>query len=271
MVDSSNRSLKSPILSIVIPAFNEERRLPDTIRNLKSFFKLSPQSGLNTDGGIEFIIVIEKSTDRTVELVREAIAGDPSFILLANDVQRGKGYAVKTGMLKARGQTVFFMDADLSTPLAEVFVFMAEFQAKPDVEILIGSRAEAKSQVIKKQTWVRRNMGRAFNRFVQAFGASGIRDTQCGFKAFRQHVVEPIFSRQTVDGFAFDVELLVLAELMGFKVQAVPVRWVNSPDSKVRIWIDPLKMFYDLVRIKWIARQSLKARPLDRGPSTPDR
>lgn len=265
MADSSNRSLTSPTLSVVIPAFNEERRLPDTIRNLKAFF----QRGDTPMTGLEIILVIEKSIDRTIELAREAIAGDPMFILIANDVQRGKGYAVKTGMLIARGQTVFFMDADLSTPLAEVFKFMGEFQAKPDVDILIGSRADAKSQVMKKQSWIRRNMGRAFNRFVLAFGASGIRDTQCGFKAFRLRAVEPIFSRQTVDGFAFDVELLVLAEMMGFKVEAIPVRWVNSPDSKVRIWIDPLKMLFDLVRIKRIARQSLIARPHDRAPSTP--
>ena len=207
--------------------------------------------------------MIEKSADRTVELAREAVAGDPIFTIIANDVQRGKGYAVKTGMLKARGALVFFMDADLSTPLAEVFKFVAEFTAKPEVDILIGSRAEAKSHIIKKQTWIRRNMGRSFNRFVQAFGVSGIRDTQCGFKAFRLKTVQPLFSRQTLNGFAFDVEILVLAEFIGYQVEAVPVRWVNSPDSKVRIWIDPLKMFYDLIRTRRIARQSLKAQPLD--------
>ena len=251
----------NPSLSIVIPAFNEERRLPDTIRCLRSFF--GPISKASVNSGLEIIIVIEKSADRTVELAKEAVGDDPMFTIIANDVQRGKGYAVKTGMLRARGSLVFFMDADLSTPLAEIFKFVAEFTAKPEVDILIGSRAEAKSQIVKKQTWIRQNMGRGFNRFVQAFGVSGIRDTQCGFKAFRGATVQPLFSRQTLNGFAFDVEILVLAELIGFKVEAVPVRWVNSPDSKVRIWIDPLKMLYDLVRIRRIARQSLKAQPLD--------
>lgn len=250
MADASN-----PSLSIVIPAYNEERRLPDTIRDLRSFF--------SSISGVEILLVIEKSADRSVELAREAVAGDPRFVIIANDVHRGKGYAVRGGMLKARGETVFFMDADLSTPLAEVFKFMAEFAAHPELDILIGSRAEAQSQIIKKQTWIRQNMGRSFNKFVQAFGVSGVRDTQCGFKAFRRRVVEPIFSRQTLDGFAFDVEILILAQMMGFKFKAVPVRWVNSADSKVRIWIDPLKMFYDLIRIKRIVRQSLKARPLD--------
>lgn len=248
MSQSSN-----PTLSIVIPAYNEERRLPNTIQDLRSFF--------GRFGNVEIIIVIEKSTDRTVELAHQAAAGDPHIRIVANEVQRGKGYAVKTGMLQAKGDIVFFMDADLSTPLAEVISFLSEFQSNPDVDILIGSRAEAKSQVIKKQSWVRRNLGRGFNRFVQIFGVAGIKDTQCGFKAFRHHAVEPVFSRQTLNGFAFDVELLVLAQLMGFKIGTIPVRWVNSPNSKVRIWIDPIKMFIDLVRIKRLARRTLKEKP----------
>lgn len=254
MVGSSN-----PSLSIVIPAYNEERRLPDAIRNLKAFF--GGDSG--SMPGLEIIIVIEKSTDRTNTVAIEAIESSPMFTVVENDVHRGKGYAVRTGMLKARGEIVFFMDADLSTPLAETFKFIAEFSAKPDVDILIGSRAEAQSQILKKQTWVRQNMGKVFNKFVKAFGVSGVRDTQCGFKAFRKHTVEPIFSRALINGFAFDVEVLVLAEEMGFKFETVPVRWVNSKDSKVRIWIDPLLMLFDLVRIKRIVRQSLKARPHD--------
>lgn len=256
MVSPSN-----PSLSIVIPAFNEERRLPDTIQSLRSFF--------GSVGGLEIIIVVEKSTDRTVETAREAIGGDPAFKLVANDVQRGKGYAVRTGMNLARGETVFFMDADLSTPLAEVFQFMAEFQKRPEIDILIGSRAEAKSQILRKQSWARETMGRCFNRFILALGVSGLRDTQCGFKAFRRKCVKPIFSRQTIDGFAFDVEVLLLAEKLGFKVAAIPVRWVNSPDSKVRIWIDPFKMLFDLLRVRRIVRRNLKAGPHDQEPSKP--
>lgn len=264
MTGASNNSnpSNSPLISIVIPAYNEERRLPDTIRNLRAFFSRGAATS-PANLGIEILIVIEKSADRTVELAHETVAGDSMFTIIANDVQRGKGYAVKTGMLRARGELVFFMDADLSTPLAEVFNFVGEFSSHADVDILIGSRAEAKSQIIKKQTWIRRNMGRGFNRFVQAFGVSGIRDTQCGFKAFRKRTVEPLFSRQTINGFAFDVEILVLAELIGYRVRTIPVRWVNSPDSKVRIWIDPLKMLYDLIRIRQIARRSLREKPLD--------
>lgn len=243
----------NPSLSIVIPAYNEERRLPGTIRDLRSFFGRLP--------AVEVIIVIEKSTDRTVELAKAAAGEDAMFRIIANDVQRGKGYAVKCGMLLAKGQFVFFMDADLSTPLAEVLNFLAEFDAHPEIDVLIGSRAEAKSQIIKKQSWLRRNMGRGFNRFVQVLSVKGIKDTQCGFKAFRQKCVEPIFSRQTLNGFAFDVEVLILAQMMGYQIQTVPVRWVNSPDSKVRIWLDPIKMLIDLLRIKRRVRLTLKARP----------
>lgn len=243
----------------MIPAYNEERRLPDTVRNLRSFFARSSPTG--TIPGLEIIIVIEKSSDRTVELTQLAIEKNPMFTVIENDVQRGKGFAVKCGMLKARGELVFFMDADLSTPLAETFKFIAEFASQPDVDILIGSRAEAQSQVLKKQTWIRQNLGRGFNKFVQAFGVSDIRDTQCGFKAFRKHVIEPIFSRQTIDGFAFDVEILVLAQAMEFKIATIPVRWINSADSKVRIWIDPFLMLFDLVRTKRTVRRSLRARP----------
>ncbi len=207
------------------------------------------------------IIVIEKSTDRTVELANEAAAGDKMFRIVANDVQRGKGYAVRCGMLLAQSPYVFFMDADLSTPLAEILKFLAEFEAHPEIDILIGSRAEAESQILKKQSWIRRNMGRGFNQFVQIFGVTGIKDTQCGFKAFRYRCIEPIFSRVTLHGFAFDVEVLLLAKLMGYRIQTQPVRWVNSTDSKVRIWLDPLKMFFDLIRIKRRVRRTLKARP----------
>ncbi|MDX9730136.1 MAG: glycosyltransferase family 2 protein [Bdellovibrionales bacterium] len=257
MTGASNPAFaKAPEISLVVPAYNEARRLPNSIRDIRSFFGRFLQAGF-----LEVIIVVEKSTDGTLALAQAASEGEPMISIIANDVQRGKGYAVKTGMLKARGQIVFFMDADLSTPLAEVMSFLAIFTASSDVDIVIGSRAEAESRIIKRQSIFRQSLGRGFNRFVQAFGVKGIKDTQCGFKAFRQKTVQPVFSRQTLDGFAFDVELLLLAEAMGFKYQTAPVRWVNSADSKVRIWIDPLKMLFDLIRIKWIVRRTLKERP----------
>lgn len=241
--------------TLVIPAYNEERRLPTSVRDIRSFFT-------KFDIPMEVLIVVEKSTDRTVELTTTAAEGDKRIQVIGNEVQRGKGYAVKSGMLRSRGDIVFFMDADLSTPLTEVVTFLAHFQSHPETDVLIGSRAHAKSQIVKKQSWVRRNMGRTFNRFVQFFGVRGIEDTQCGFKAFRANAAKEIFSRQTLDGFAFDVEVLMLAQRLGYKIDVLPVKWINSPDSKVRILIDPLKMLWDLIQIRRIVRRTVRARPL---------
>lgn len=248
-------NIPSVPLSLVIPAYNEERRLPTSLRDIKSFF-----SSLGVP--LEVIVVVEKSADRTVALARDATEGDSRFTIVDNPVQKGKGYAVKTGVLRAQGEIVFFMDADLSTPLSEVLAFLAHFAENPETDIVIGSRAHAKSAIIKKQSWLRRNMGRTFNLFVQVFGVRGIEDTQCGFKAFRTKAAREVFSRQTIDGFAFDVEVLMLAQELGFKVDERPVRWVNSPDSKVRILIDPIKMLWDLIRIRRIVRKTVRERPL---------
>ena len=241
--------------SLVIPAYNEERRLPTSIRDMRTFF-----SSLKAE--CEILIIVEKSSDRTLELARQAADGDARFQIVDNLVHRGKGYAVRSGMLRARGEAVFFMDADLSTPLAEVLNFMIHLGEHAEIDVVIGSRAHAKSEIIKRQNWFRQWLGRTFNKFVQIFGVRGIEDTQCGFKAFRARAAREIFSRQTLDGFAFDVEVLLLAKRLGFKTDVLPVKWINSPESKVRILIDPLKMLWDLIRIRWIVRRTVRAKPL---------
>lgn len=237
--------------TLVIPAYKEERRLPTSIRDVRTFFK-------NLNDEFEVLVMVEKSPDRTLELAREAASGEPRIQVIDNQIQLGKGYAVKSGMLRARGQFVFFTDADLSTPLAEILNFLAYFREHPEVDIVIGSRAHAKSQIVKKQNWFRQSLGRTFNKFVQLFGVKGIEDTQCGFKAFRLQACRDVFSRQTLNGFAFDVECLMIAEEMGYKIAVLPVRWINSPDSKVRILIDPLKMLWDLVRTRRLVRKTLQ-------------
>lgn len=245
-----------PSLTLVIPAYNEERRLPQSLRDIATFFgKLAPES-------LEVLVVVEKSTDRTLELAREAVRGDSRFHVIDNLVHRGKGFAVRSGMNRARGELVFFMDADLSTPLSEIFKFVSHFSTEPSCDVLIGSRADARSEILKRQTWFRQTLGRGFNKFVQAFGLRGIKDTQCGFKAFRAKACTEVFSRMSVNGFAFDVEALVLASAMGFKIDVMPVVWINSADSKVRVLIDPLKMLVDLIQIRFRVRRALRARPL---------
>lgn len=244
-----------PQLSLVIPAYNEERRLPASLVDVKTFFTKMPIP-------LEVIVIVETSSDRTLEKAREVTGNDPRFQIVDNQVHKGKGYAVKSGMLRARGEIVFFMDADLSTPLSEVIKFLGHFADHPETDVIIGSRADAKSQVMKRQSWFRQTLGRGFNKFVQLFGIRGIKDTQCGFKAFRARACKEVFSRQTLNGFAFDVEALLLAQKMGFKIDVLPVRWVNSADSKVRIFIDPLKMLFDLLRTRHLVRKTLRARPL---------
>jgi dolichyl-phosphate beta-glucosyltransferase len=241
------------VFTLVIPAYNEERRLPAAIRDIKSFFRDLP---------IEILVVVEKSKDRTLKVAREAAGDDARFQIIDNQVHKGKGYAVKSGMLRARGDFVFFMDADLSTPLAEVWKFLAHFSTADKTHVVIGSRAHAQSQIVKKQSWLRRNLGRGFNKFVQVFGVKGIEDTQCGFKAFRAKACREIFSRQTLNGFAFDVEILMIAKALGYEVDVLPVRWVNSPDSKVNILIDPIKMLIDLIRTRRIVQRTMQEKPL---------
>jgi glycosyltransferase involved in cell wall biosynthesis len=247
--------MSRPALSLVIPAYNEERRLPRSLTDIKTFFGKFPE------GSIEVLAIVEKSSDRTLELARAAVSGDSRFEIVDNLVHRGKGYAVRSGMLRAKGEIVFFMDADLSTPLSEVFKFIGYFGDNPACDVLIGSRRDPNSAIIKRQNWFRQSLGRGFNHFVKIFGVRGIKDTQCGFKAFRARPCADVFSRATIDGFAFDVEALMLAQEMGYRIDTHPVVWVNSPDSKVRVLIDPLKMLWDLLRIRYRVRRALRLNP----------
>ena len=247
--------MSRPALSLVIPAYNEERRLPRSLGDIKAFFGKFPE------GSIEILAICEKSSDRTLELSRAVVGDDPRFEIVDNKVHRGKGFAVKSGMLRARGEVVIFMDADLSTPLSEVLKFMAHFAENPQTDVVIGSRRDPNSEIVKRQSLFRQQLGRGFNYFVKLFGVRGIKDTQCGFKAFRAQACQDVFSRSTIDGFAFDVEALMLAQEMGYQIDVRPVVWVNSPDSKVRVLIDPLKMLWDLLKIRRRVRRSLRQHP----------
>lgn len=241
-------------ISLVVPAYNEEKRLPVSLQKMLVHFKNSPYE-------IEVLAIIEKSKDRTVEASQAVVKHDSRFQVIDNKVQRGKGYAVRSGMTRATGDLVFFMDADLSTPLDEVDAFVKHFNEHPSIDVAIGSREHARSQIVKSQHPLRKNMGRIFNKFVQLLAGEGITDTQCGFKAFRRDACQEIFSRQKLDGFAFDVEVLMLARLLGFKIDVLPVKWVNDEDSKVRIVRDSLKMLRDLIKTRWLVARSLREKP----------
>ena len=205
----------------------------------------------------EVLVVVEKSEDETLDLAKAGVERQPNFRVLDPGVHRGKGFAVRHGMLNATGGLVVFMDADLSVPLEEVPVFFKYFAAHPEADVLVGSRKHTGSRIIKRQSWVRQRMGETFNWVLRRVAGIHIRDTQCGFKAFRQAATRAIFSRQQIDGFAFDVEVLLLAEQLGFCTVELPVQWINSPDSKVRIVRDSLRMLSDAIKVRGTVKRQL--------------
>jgi dolichyl-phosphate beta-glucosyltransferase len=232
-----------PRLSLVIPAYHEAQRLPATVAALIEFC-----TGL--DCAHEVLIVVERSADGTLEMARRLVQGHGAFAVIDNMIHRGKGYAVRRGMERAKGDFIFYMDADLSVPLVEVHRFLAHFHAHPEVDVLVGNRQHAQSRILQRQSFVRRTLGQTFNLFLRLAGLASLHDTQCGFKAFRCVAARAIFARQRIDGFAFDVEVILLAEELGCTITDLPVEWINSPASHVRIVSDSIKMLRDMILVR---------------------
>ncbi len=230
-----------PYLSIVIPAYNEEKRIGFTLFLIKDYLESRKIEA-------EVILVDDGSQDRTAEVAREVMADYPRFQLIQLPVNRGKGAAVRTGMLEASGELILFTDADLSTPIEEIEKLLP--LAREGYEVVIGSRALPGSEIKKRQGWLRERMGKFFNLLVRLLVLRGFRDTQCGFKLFRREAARNVFSRLHTDGFAFDVEALVLALSAGYRVAEVPVVWINHPESRVRLFRSSLKMFCELLKIR---------------------
>jgi dolichyl-phosphate beta-glucosyltransferase len=228
-------------LSVVLPAYNEGRRLPPTLRRVLEFLH---GSGMRA----EVIVVDDGSRDDTVDQVR-ALAGDGVPLrLIEHGRNRGKGAAVRTGVLAAEGAVVLFSDADLSTPIEEVGKLIQALRAGADVAI--GSRAVDRSLVEVHQPRARELMGRTFNLVVQAVVLPGLRDTQCGFKAFTHAAAQRVFAAVRREGFDFDVEALYRARRLGLKVVEVPVRWRNSPDTRVSALGDSMRMLTGVFQIR---------------------
>lgn len=227
-------------LSVVIPVFNEEGRLAETLARLGEYLAGQPYTW-------QILIVDDGSADRSVEIAEEAGLGE-RLRVIRHEVNRGKGAAVRTGMAAADGRFALFSDADLSTPIEEIEKFWSHFDN--GCGVVIGSRALADSQIEIHQPWIREMMGRTFNLLVRWLVVPGIHDTQCGFKMFTRAAVEKVFPRCRLDGWAFDVELLATAVRRGLRVAEVPVRWLNSPDTRVRAVRASLQMFSDLLRLR---------------------
>jgi dolichyl-phosphate beta-glucosyltransferase len=244
MTDQSGNAIH---LSIVIPAFNEEKRLGPTLAAIRGYLAGKPFAA-------EIIVVDDGSTDRTSAVARDGLAGQPGqsglagFRLIRLETNHGKGYAVRTGVLASSGDIILFTDADLSTPTEELGKFLPRLAAGCDV--VIGSRAIPGSDIRVRQARPRQAMGRFFNRLVRLFILKGFQDTQCGFKAFRRAAAMDLFSRLETSGFAFDVEILVLAGKLGYRIAEVPVVWRNSRPSRVRIFRGSWQMLKELRRIR---------------------
>lgn len=229
-----------PEVSVVVPAYNEQARIGRTlVRALDHLAAHHPEHG-------ELIVVDDGSTDETARIV-EQVGGD-RVRLLRQPRNSGKGAAVRRGVLEARGEFVLFMDADLSTPIEELEKLLAF--ARSGADVVIGSRGLPDSDIRQRQPTPRELMGRGFNLIVRTVLFGGVRDTQCGFKLFRHDAAREIFSRSTVDGFAFDVEILLIARDLGYRIHEVPVIWYHAPHSKVSPVTDASKMFLDVLRLK---------------------
>jgi dolichyl-phosphate beta-glucosyltransferase len=240
-----------PDLSIVIPAYNEELRLPATLERLAEYL---PTLGLQT----EVLIVDDGSRDRTAAVAASFAGKITGLRVLSNGTNRGKGYSVRHGMLEATGELVLFTDADLSAPIEESDKLISAL--KNGYDVAIGSRAMNRSLISTHESVFREFAGIIFNKIVRVVLWLPFVDTQCGFKAFRRERCRIIFELQRIEGFGFDPELLYLARHYGLRAIEIPVRWGHSPDTKVSMLRDSFKMFIDIFAIRWNALSGKYAR-----------
>jgi dolichyl-phosphate beta-glucosyltransferase len=243
-----------PRLSIVIPAYNEAERIGRTLERIGAFFE---SSGLT----FEIIVVSDGSTDSTDEVVTTYARRNGRTRLISYSPNRGKGCAVRRGMIEARSENVLLTDADLATPIEDIGKLQEVIRG--GYEVAVGSRALEESRVEGWRPWYRVLSGRIFNRVVQLLAVPGIHDTQCGFKLFSGGSATRIFSVSLIDGFGFDVESLYLARKLGYRIGEIPVRWSNSPSTKVSVMRDTLPMFCEVLQIRYNDWKRKYDRPTD--------
>ena len=244
-----NSTDSSPRLSIVIPAFNEEDRLADTLLGICEYLQ-------GKDYSSEVIVVDDGSEDHTAEICEKFVSGHPWARCLRSDRNYGKGHAVREGVLDSRGEYILMCDADLATPIEELDGFWRWIDDGAD--IVIASRPLRDSHLVKRQPFYRELAGRTFNLAVQLLAVPGIQDTQCGFKLMSRQAGREIFSLCKLDGFSFDIEMLFLANRLGYKTKECAVHWYHRPGSKVKLLRDGFRMLSDLVSIR-LGRYSLPA------------
>ena len=232
-----------PKLSIVIPAFNEEKRLPGTLERIAGYINASGRA-------TEVLVVDDGSVDGTAGVAESFREKLPDLRVISNGRNRGKGYSVRHGFTESRGEIVLFTDADLSAPIEEADKLLAKMDG---YEVAIGSRAVNRELIEVHESKFRELAGIIFNRIVRLVLRLPFVDTQCGFKAFRREKCGIIFEQQTIERFGFDPELLYLARHHGQRTAEVAVRWAHSPATKVNMLRDSVQMFLDVVIIRWNA------------------
>jgi dolichyl-phosphate beta-glucosyltransferase len=236
--------LKDITYSIVIPAYNEGERLGITLEKVLGYVREQPWNA-----EVEVIVVNDGSRDNTAEVVRDFAAKDSVLRLLENPGNRGKGYAVRNGMLSARGEVVMFSDADLSSPIEELPKLLAALAAGAD--IAIGSRWLRAELQTRRQSRHRQLFGRVFNLLLRIILGLRFKDTQCGFKAFTRRAAQTILPLQRIERWGFDPEILFLACKFGFRVEEVPVHWGHVGGTRINPLLDGARMFWEMVRIRW--------------------
>jgi dolichyl-phosphate beta-glucosyltransferase len=226
-----------PYISLIIPAYNEELRLGNTLKLTISYLNSIPHP-------YEIIVSDDGSKDKTTEVAKQF----QDVRVVGDGVNYGKGAAVRRGMLEAKGDIRVFSDADLSTPIYEIEKVLTQLNAGFD--ICIGSRAIDDNLIRKHQPFYREFMGKTFNKLVQIFALKGISDTQCGFKGFTEKAAEDVFSRSQINGFGFDVEILYLARKLGYEIKEIGVEWYNDERTTVHPIKDSIQMFKEIIKVR---------------------
>jgi len=248
---------REPVLSVVIPAYNEGRVLRASLERIHTYL-----SGRSEP--FEILPVDDGSSDDTAAVAAAFASDHPECRPLRNQENRGKGYSVRHGFAEARGRYVLFTDADLSTPIEEATKILTHLER--DYDMVIGSRDLPDSDVRVHQPWYRETMGRIFNRIVRLLVVRGFVDTQCGFKGFRREAFLPALPLLRIERYSFDVEMLFVAQRMGLRIAEIPVTWVNCLDTRVDPLRDATRMFIDLLRIRYYHICG-RYRPVRPGPA----
>ena len=238
-----------PRISIIIPCYREAKRIPETLPRLAAYLDTISNRGITC----EVLLIVERSPDNTLSIAREIADGRPGWHAIDNQVHKGKGYAVRTGMLRAHGDFACFMDADLSTDPTAVVNALSLLDNHPEFDIVAGDRRHPQSVITRNQGKSRITLSGIFNRSVRMLFPRSVktRDTQCGFKFFRIAAAKELFSYARIDGFAFDVEIFTLAHHLAHPIQMMSVHWKDAPHSTVRALRHGIQMYRDLLRLRF--------------------